>query len=241
MIAPEGHHIIAKEALRAAYGDPMADMMMPDEPEIDMMQQMVVLGQEAMCLQSLQMPQRNPSDNPIIHVISHMKTLGNRIQVAQQQGSWTPLERQGVQLLLQHAAMDAPGLPKQQLQQVGQGLQQMARVVASLPVSGATSELQLKEADAQRKQQETMMKIEREHNLQNDRESALSIKRQTLMLDMHNQNEKDKTGAATRAATLSQAASNLPELPAPGDSAMPPPSVPGGVVAPPAPAPIGQP
>lgn len=233
-ISPEGHHFLAKEAARAAYGDPTADMLLPDEPKLDLMQQMVILGQEAMCLQSLQAPKRNPSDNPILHVISHMKTLANRIQVAQQQGSWTPLESQGVQLLLQHAAMDAPGLPKQELQQVGQGLQQMARVVASLPVTGATSELQLKEADAQRKQQETNLKIEREHNLQTDREQKIQIDKQQALLKIHDQNEKDKTGAAQRAATLSQAASNLPALPAPGDSAMPPPSVPGGVVAPPA-------
>lgn len=211
-ISPEGHHYLVKEAVRAAYGDPVADMMMPDQAEVDLSRQMVILGQEVMCLQTLQMPNRNPSDNPILHIVSHMKTLGNRIQVAQQQGSWTPAERQGVQLLLQHAAMDAPGLPKNEFQQVGQGLQQMARVVASLPVTGATSELQLKQADAQRKAQETQMKIEREHNLQQDRQTKTDLNRQRLMLDTHGQVEADKSAAAQRAATLSQAATaELPE------------------------------
>jgi hypothetical protein len=210
-LSPEGHHYLAKEAARAQYGDPIADMLLPDEPDLDISQQMVILGQEAMCLQSLQMPSRNPSDNPMLHIVSHMKTLGNRIQVAQQQGSWTPLERQGVSLLLQHAAQDAPGLPKQELQQVQQGLQQMARVVASLPVTGATSELQLKEADAQRKQQETQLKIQREHNLQGDREQKLQLQKQAQLLDMHDQNQSDKNSAAQRAATLSQAAANLPQ------------------------------
>lgn len=211
-ISPEGHHFLAKEAMRAAYGDPTAELLLPDEPDLDVTQQTIILGQEVMCFQTLQMPRRNPSDNPILHIMSHMKTLGNRIQVAQQQGSWTPLERAGVQLLLQHAAVDAPGLPKNEFMQVQQGLQQMARVVAGLPVTGSTSEIQLKQADAQRKQAETQMKIGREHNLQADREAKIGLDKQKLMLSMHGQNEQDKNSAAQRAATLTQAAASA-ELP----------------------------
>jgi hypothetical protein len=80
-----------------------------------------------------------------------------------------------------------------------------------LPVTGATSELQLKEADAQRKQQETQLKIQREHNLQGDREQKLQLQKQAQLLDMHDQNQSDKNSAAQRAATLSQAAANLPQ------------------------------
>lgn len=211
-LSPDGMHFLAKEAARATYDDATADLLFPDSAPVDLQQQMIAVGQETMCLTSLQLPQRNPSDNPIIHALSHLKALAARLQVAQQQGSWSPLERQGANLLAQHAAMDIPGLPQQEAKQASQGLQQMARAIASLPVSGATSELQLKEADQQRKQQLANNQIEREHNLQGDRQDKISIQKQRLMLDMHKTVDQGKTAEVQRAAALTQAAANAPKL-----------------------------
>lgn len=212
-ISPEGHHFLAKEAARAVWDDSTAELLLPDTPPVDIGQQMIAVGQESMCLVSLTLPQRNPSDNPMLHALSHLKALGARIQVAQQAGSWTPMERQGAALLAQHVAEDIPGLPPSQAEQAGQGLQQMARVMASLPVAGATSEMQLKQADAQRKQQELILKMEREHNLVSDRQGKLEIQQQKLMLAMHD-SAVNKTSAKVRDATmLAQAAQSALDEP----------------------------
>lgn len=246
-LAPTGMHFLAKEAARATYDDATADMLLPDQPPVDLNQQMIAAGQEMMCLVSLALPQRNPSDNPIVHALSHLKALAAQLQAGQQQGSWSPRERQGAQLLAQHAAMDIPGLPPQEAKQAGDGLKQMSQAIATLPVAGQTSELQLKEADQQRKQQLAELQMEREHNLQGDRQQKLTIQQQRLMLDMHKTADDQKTSAVNRAATLTQAASNAPELPdiahaapaslpvhqrtnpnAPGQPQLPPPSAPLG-------------
>lgn len=205
-LAPEFHQFLAKEAVRALHGDTIAEMAVPAKPAVDVNQQVMILGQESMCLVSLQMPQRNPGDNPILHTASHMQTIAKRIQVAQQQGSWTPQDRMGVDLLIKHTVLDIPGVPASNLQQMQQALQQMARVVVSLPVMGATSELQLKEQDAQRKMQEFLLQQQHEQGLVADRQAKLDLAHQKLLLQMHQSADNSKTAAVQRAATLVQMA-----------------------------------
>jgi hypothetical protein len=204
--APEFHQFLAKEAVRAMYGDPIADVAVPEKAEVDVTQQMIVIGQETMCLSSLQMPQRNASDNPSLHVASHMQTIAKRIQVAQQQGSWTPLERMGVDLLIKHTALDVPGVPPQNLQQTTQALQQMARVIVSIPVMGATSELMLKQQDAQRKMQELLLDQQHEQGLVTDRQAKLDLQHQKLMLQMRGAHTQEQNSAVQRASMLTQMA-----------------------------------
>ncbi len=201
-LAPAFHQFLAKEAVRALYGDPVAEMAVPEKPAVDVNQQVMILGQESMCLVSLQAPNRNPSDNAGLHVASHMQTIAKRITVAQQQGSWTPMERMGVQLLLQHTALDVPGAPPQNIKELEMALQQMARVVASLPVTGATSELALKEQDAQRKMQELLLSQQHEQGLIQDRQAKLDLQHQKLLLQMHDSSDRAKSSAVQRASAL---------------------------------------
>lgn len=205
-LAPEFHQFLAKEAVRALYGDSISEMAVPEKPPVDVNQQVMILGQESMCIVSLQSPQRNPSDNAALHTVSHMQTIARLIQVAQEQGSWTPKDRKGVDLLIKHTALDVPGVPPQNLQQTMQALQQMARVIVSIPVMGATSELMLKQQDAQRKMQELLLDQQHEQGLVTDRQNKLDLQHQKLLLQMHNSQDQQRTAAVQRASTLTQMA-----------------------------------
>lgn len=206
-IAPTGLRWLAKESGRAAYGDPIADQILfPDEPPVAIDQQVMATAQESMCLVSLQIPQRNPQDNPVIHSIHHLQAIAMQVQVAQQAGSWTPRERLGVQNLLQHLAQDVPGMPQGQLQDMVHAAEQIARVVASIPVSGQMSETQLKEQDAQRKNQELMLKVEKEHNIVDERKAKHADAQQKLFLQMQNADQQAKSAGVDRAKKLQEMA-----------------------------------
>lgn len=204
--APEFHQFLAKEATRAAFGDAIAEMAVPQKPAVDVQQQMLIVGQESMCLTSLTLPQRNPGDNPILHTMAHMQTLASIIQVAQQAGSWTPHDRRGAELLIKHITLDVPGIPQAQIPQMEQALAQMARVIASIPVAGQTTELQLKQMDAQRKMQELLLDQQHEANLVSDRAAKHELSAQKLLLSQHGALENQKTAAVQRAVQLSQLA-----------------------------------
>lgn len=213
--APEFHQFLAKEATRAAFGDAIAEMAVPQKPAVDVQQQILIVGQESMCLTSLTLPQRNPGDNPILHTMAHMQTLASIIQVAQQAGSWTPHDRRGAELLIKHITFDVPGIPQAQIPQMEQALAQMARVIASIPVAGQTTELQLKQMDAQRKMQELLLDQQHEANLVNDRSMKHELAAQKLLLSQHGAVENQKTAAVQRAVQLSQlAAQGSPTKPA---------------------------
>ena len=213
--APESHQFLAKEATRAAFGDAIAEMAVPQKPAVDVQQQILIVGQESMCLTSLTLPQRNPGDNPILHTMAHMQTLASIIQVAQQAGSWTPHDRRGAELLIKHITFDVPGIPQAQIPQMEQALAQMARVIASIPVAGQTTELQLKQMDAQRKMQELLLDQQHEANLVNDRSMKHELAAQKLLLSQHGAVENQKTAAVQRAVQLSQlAAQGSPTKPA---------------------------
>lgn len=205
--APEFHQFLAKEATRATFGDSIAEMAIPQKPAVDVQQQIMIVGQESMCLTSLTMPQRNPGDNPILHTMAHMQTLASIIQVAQQAGSWTPHDRRGAELLIKHIALDVPGLPQAQVQRMSQALAQMARVIVSIEVAGQTTALQLKQMDAQRKMQELLLDQQHERNLVNDRAAKHDLAAQKLLLSQSNAIDQQKNSAVQRAASLSQLAS----------------------------------
>lgn len=206
-IAPEGLRFLARESGRAAYGDSIADQILfPAEPVVAVDQQVMATAQESMCLVSLQIPQRNPGDDPVVHSVHHLQAIAMQVQVAQQAGSWTPRERLGVQNLLQHLAQDVPGMPMSQAQEMARAVEQITRVVASIPVTGQMSETQLKEQDAQRKNQELLLKVEKEHNIVDERKAKHADQQQKLFLQMQNADQSAKSQGVQRAKMLQEMA-----------------------------------
>jgi len=205
-MAPEGIRFLAHDSARATFGDSLADMMFPTQPQVPVDQQIVATAQESMCIVSLQIPQRNPGDDPVVHSIHHMQAISMHIQAAQQAGSWTPKDRMGVMNLFQHMTMDVPGMPVQQRQEMEQALQGMARVAASIEVTGAMSATQLKEMDAQRKNAELQLRMEHEHNLVDERKIKNDMNQQKIFLAAEGQSQSAKTQGVNRAATLLQMA-----------------------------------
>lgn len=205
-LSPQGQQFLAKEAFRAAYGDSTADELLPDQPQVMIDQEMIAVMQEQECLISLTAPQRNPADNPAYHVAHHMAAISARLRTAQQAGAWTPTERQGLQLLLQHVGYDIPGIPQQNIPEMVAAIKQIARVAASIQVMGATSELQLKQQDAQMQMMKLQQAQAHEQNLVQERAAKNELNRQRFGLALHGEVEDSKTAATKRAKMVTEMA-----------------------------------
>lgn len=195
-MAPQGHRMLAKEAARAMYGDDIADLLMPDEQETPQDQMLMAVAQNTMALDSLVPPQRQPQDNPIIHAQLHAATIMARLQAIMQTGSITPLEKAGLTALMQHAAQDVVGLPPGQREQTEQQMIQVAQMIAKLPVSGAQTEMGLRERDLQRKEQEFALREQGMQSLIADREKKSQVSQQKLMLEIQKAADANRMGNA---------------------------------------------
>lgn len=219
-ISPEGLRFIDKEAMRAMWGDPTADMLIPDEQPEDMNQVMAAETQNSMAIIGLQMPKRLPTDVPMVHLPRHMGTLTSRLQLAQQTGSLSPIDSMGLQALLVHASLDAQGAPPQMQQQLGQALTAMAQLIKQLSAAGQpATEMQLKERAQQLKEQQFGFSQQREMNLVEDRGRKAQHKDQEFMLKLQGFLEQQKNNGVTRAGQIlemMQVDEPTPALPASG-------------------------
>lgn len=219
-LGPEGLRFLAKEACRAAYGDVVTDqVLMPDNPEQQPDQIATAQAQNAQALLSLTQPQRGPKDNPAVHIPVHMTALQANFQAAQQQGSITPAQKMGLGSLMMHTAQDLQGAPQQAQEQIGGLLQKAAKMLATMPVTGAGTKQALAEHAEQRKDADFKLKTERESNLQKDREAKQDLKQKHLMLEMQKYLETEKNNGSQRAATLINMMGQIHEMNTPDPAA----------------------
>lgn len=203
MMSPGGAKFVAKEVARAAFDDPTADIMYPDEPpKPPKSQEQAARDQNSTALVDLEMPARDDIDNPMIHLPIHAKALQKRLQLATQAGGVTMTEREGLALLLTHMTLDARGLPAPMQEQVGQMLQLAAAAIQKLAVSGAQTEMGLKERGQQLKEAQFGFSQQREKNLVHDRELKQQLNRDKLMIQVRGILEDEKTSSIDRAKTL---------------------------------------
>lgn len=182
IMSPQGVRGIAKEVSRAVYGDAVADEQYPDQEEVQPDQQATAEQQTFMALISFIPPQRMPGDNPMIHAPIHLSVLQRQLQALQQQGSQTPSQQAGLAALLQHTAMDVQGMPPQLQQQLQQPLQQAALLIQKLPVSGATTDIGIKQQQLGLKAADLQQRSKMGDNLIQDRGAKLQLKQQQLGL-----------------------------------------------------------
>lgn len=200
--APEGVRYLVKEISRLTYGDSIADMLIPDQPQIDPNQMMYATSQNTQCIVSLLPVHRAPQDNPLIHIPIHEQALMARLQIAMQQGSISPFDQQGLKLLLMHLAEDVVALPKNAQQQLAPVLQKAATIIAKLPVQGASSKMALDMREQDRKDKQLQFQQQREQNLQGDREEKLKIMRNKMFLDMRRLLQQEKMDGVSRASQM---------------------------------------
>lgn len=208
-MSAQGHRILAREAARAMYGDTIALELIPEEQSVPENQELLALAQNTSALDSLVPPTRKPQDNPIVHVMIHGQCVAARLQAIAQTGSITPLEKAGLTALMQHAAQDVVGLPPGMKEQQEQGMVEMARMLASLPVSGAQSEMALKEREANRREAELQMKMGNMQNLQQDREGKRQLKMQQFFLEVQKAADGNKESQARMTAMGVQNAATI--------------------------------
>lgn len=220
-ISPDGLRTIDKEALRAMWGDTMANYLVPEEEQEDLQQIQAAELQNMQALTSLQMPPRARTDVPMVHVPRHMGTLVTRLKLAQQTGSIAPQERMGLEALLVHTSLDLPGAPPQVQQQLGETLTQMAQLLKSIPVQSANMDQELKQRGQQLKEAQFQFSQQREKNLVGDRDRKAQQKDQHFMLDVQRFLEEQKNHGVTRAGQLlemMQVDAQEPALPASSES-----------------------
>lgn len=179
-MSPQSVRFIQKEMYRAQWGDAEADLAYPDQPEQNPDQLARAQEQTAFALAAGMPPPRQGEDNVMVHVPIHAQVLQTRLQASMQAGSATPSEKAGLAALLQHLAGDAAGLPPQMQQQLQQPLKQAAMMIQKLPVSGASTEIGLKERQVDLKEKALQFSMQREGNLQNDRQKKLQQKDRAL-------------------------------------------------------------
>lgn len=221
-LGPDGLRYLAKEALRAGYGDVVTDqVLMPDNPDPQPEQMATAQAQNAEALLSLTSPQRTGRDNPQIHIPIHMKAIQGNLQAVQQQGSVTPQQKMGIGALLMHVSQDLQGLPQQMQLKLGQMLQLAARGLASLPVSGAGTKQALAEHTEQRKDADFKLKTQREANLQKDREGKHDLKQKQLMLELQKYLEVERNNGSARAETMLNMMQQIHEMNLPPEQVTP--------------------
>jgi len=202
MMSPQGARWIGKEVARAAYDDPTAEFLYPDEQKIPDDQIRTAQDQNAMALVSLQVPVRQPGDNALMHLPQHFAVLEARLKIATQSGSISMAEREGLAALLVHTTQDARAVPPQQQQQIGQMLQGMATALKGIPVAGGQEDQQIKQRQQMLKEAQFGFSQQREVNLVQDRERKHEIKQQQMMLSIQKFLEDQKSAGVDRAATL---------------------------------------
>lgn len=201
-LAPEGIRYLVKNITRMIYGDSTADMLLPDKPDIPHDQLRLASEQNTQCIVSLLPVQRAPEDDPMIHLPIHEQALQTRLQIAMQQGSISPYDQRGLQLLLMHIAQDVIALPIPAQQQLAVVLKKAAKIIASLPVQGGSSEMALKMREQDRKDAQLKFAQQREGNLQGDREQKLAIQRNKLFVDMKRLLSQEKMDGVSRASQI---------------------------------------
>lgn len=202
MMAPAGARFVAKEVARAQYDDPTADLLYPEQVEVPRNQQQSAKDQNSEALGDLTVPKRQDGDNPMDHLPIHAAALQKRIMLAQQAGSVTMIEREGMSALLTHMTFDLQGLPAPMQAQVGEALQAAAMVIQKLPVTGAQTEMGLKERGQQLKEAQFGFSQQREKNLVEDRNKKHELKRDQLMIQIRGILDDEKTSSIDRAKTL---------------------------------------
>jgi len=210
-ISPQGHRMLAKEGARAIYGDDIAELLIPDEQEPPQDQVLLAVAQNTMALDSLVPPQRQPQDNPIIHADLHAKTIMARLQAIAQAGSITPLEKAGLTALMQHAAQDVVGLPPGLREQTEMQMVEVARMIAKLPMSGAQTQMALKEKELAIKEQDFALKQQGMESLMQDREKKTQVTQQKLMLEIQKAANAEKNGNAQAQSLAVQNAAIIAE------------------------------
>lgn len=202
MMSPAGARFIAKEVARAQYDDPTADFLYPEQVDVPRNQQQSAKDQNAEALIDLQLPKRQDGDNPMDHLPIHAAALQKRLVLAQQAGSITMVEREGLSMLLTHMTLDAQGLPVPMQAKVGEALQAAAVAIQKLQVSGAQTEMGLKERGQQLKEAQFGFSQQREQNLVDDRMRKHELKRDQLMIQIRQILDDEKTSSVDRASTL---------------------------------------
>lgn len=202
-IGPQGVAALAREGLRAIWGDSFVDsVLMPEIEQPVPDQVMAAQVQNAQAMIALQPPPRLPTDNIGVHLPIHMQGIQAQMQAIQQQGSMTAEKKMGVTALLQHAMMDAAGLPPQQQQQLSPAFKKLIQVLSSIPVSGAGSQLELQQQEQQRKMMDSQFKQKMGDNLMQDRNAKSSLAQNKFMLEMQKFLEQQKNNGVVRAGQL---------------------------------------
>lgn len=203
-MAPEAIRFFAKEGVRAAYDDAVAEFAIPDEVQPQEDQVTKAHSQNATALVDLAVPIRERGDDPNVHLPIHIAALEARFRLIQQAGSISAFEREGVSALLYHATFDAQAVvPMDRQAKVGQMLQKMATALQSIPLStGEQGELGLKQQALQLKAQEFGLKVQREQNLVQERGTKNNLNLQKFSLSLAQFLEQQKSNGVTRAAQL---------------------------------------
>jgi hypothetical protein len=124
------------------------------------------------------------------------------LKAAMQQGSLTPAQQTGLSALLMHIAGDVESLPQGLQQQIGPSLQQIAKMIKSMPVSGSGSKQALDEHKQQREDAKLQFAQSREGNLQQDRQQKLGLQEKKLMLSMQDYLLREKQAGSLMASAL---------------------------------------
>lgn len=202
VMAPQGVRWLGKQAASALYDDVIAQYLYPDEKEPPQNQVQSAQAQNAMAIVSLQVPQRMPGDDPLVHLPYHISCLEARLKIAQQQGNISGAEREGLAALLVHTTQDARAVPPQQQAKIGQILKQIATTIQGMQVQGSPEDAALKQRAQQLKEAQFGFSQLREKNLVEDRNKKHDLKLNQFMLSIQQFLEDQKSAGVDRAKQL---------------------------------------
>lgn len=220
-VAPEGARFLGKEAARATWDDSVADIMFPDQVKQNPGQVMKAQMQNSMALVSLIVPPRDPEDNPLIHLQQHMAAMQKRVQLSQQAGSVTVAEREGMSALLVHMAADATAVHESQQREIFGILEEIKKFLEKVPLTGAQTEMAIKEQKMQLEMARFGFDREREKNLVQDRDRKGELAQMKVLLQVRQFLQQQKNDGVSNAAELlamMDASSAYSPTPAGGES-----------------------
>jgi hypothetical protein len=201
-MAPEAIRFFGKEAVRAAYDDGTADLAFPDKVKIDPDQMMKAQVQNSMALVSLIIPERESEDNSLVHLPIHMAAMQKRVQLAMQAGSASAAEREGMSALLVHMSYDAQAVHENQKRQIFGVLDQIKKFLEKVPLSGAQSELEIKQQKMQLEMARFGFEQQREQNLVQERGTKHELAQQKFLLSVRQFLQNQKNDGVSNAAQL---------------------------------------